>query len=810
MTYLATPGPCRRRIGETERVRLLSLDLENYRQHRATTLQFVEGLTGIVGPNGSGKSTILEAIAWTIYGAAAVRSRGKVEGLLHQHATGKEELRAVLEFELDGHHYRVERTIKAAAVYRDGAALAHTTRGVTEALTATLGLDYPAFFTSYFTAQNELDFLANLQAARRKDFVGRLLGLDALAAAQRRARTDAAARTREAQGLAAGIGDLDALERSLGESQTELERTGLAAEAATRVTRSAEEAHAAADGPWREAVAAEREHHRITRELERVRSTLERHAERDQRNTADLESARAAAGELQRIQAELDRRPAAEAELARQEELARDAVRRADLERARERARRALAREQEKFAAASLALQGSPAPAPGVAELTARREELLRVFQAASQREARREAERQGLERAATELEGRLARLASGDGTCPLCGQPLRGEHGDATEHLRGELSAVRAELARRDAVDREEPVSSGTIKAQGQQVREALERAEAQERARQQAAAALEVAHQAVTRQESEVRALERDLADLPREFDATAHERARRDVARLGELAGMARSLAERAARIREFEALRAELVTARAGLEREAAELTRALQAAGHDDARLATLAAAELAARSERDRARQERDRADGARRAAEGVHAERHDRVREARGKRERLTALRQEVLTLVTLGGLLGELRDRLSTRIGPELAGAAGTLLAQLTEGRYREVFLDEDFEVSLESEGGLFPLSRFSGGEQDVANLALRLAISEQITARTGRRLELLILDEVFGSLDEQRREQALDVLRSLTNRYRQVILITHVDGALRDCDHVFRLAYDDASRSARVAAA
>ena len=44
--------------------------------------------------------------------------------------------------------------------------------------------------------------------------------------------------------------------------------------------------------------------------------------------------------------------------------------------------------------------------------------------------------------------------------------------------------------------------------------------------------------------------------------------------------------------------------------------------------------------------------------------------------------------------------------------------------------------------------------------GGEEDIANLALRLAISQMIAERAGQPLSLLVLDEIFGSLDEDRR--------------------------------------------------
>jgi exonuclease SbcC len=62
-------------------VRLRSLELENFRRHRRTRLDFQDGVTAVVGPNGAGKSTLLEAIAFALYGPRVA-------------ATGKELIRS--------------------------------------------------------------------------------------------------------------------------------------------------------------------------------------------------------------------------------------------------------------------------------------------------------------------------------------------------------------------------------------------------------------------------------------------------------------------------------------------------------------------------------------------------------------------------------------------------------------------------------------------------------------------------------------------------------------------------------------------
>ena len=88
-------------------------------------------------------------------------------------------------------------------------------------------------------------------------------------------------------------------------------------------------------------------------------------------------------------------------------------------------------------------------------------------------------------------------------------------------------------------------------------------------------------------------------------------------------------------------------------------------------------------------------------------------------------------------------------------------------------------------------------------SGGEEDIVNLALRLAISQMIAERAGQPLSLLILDEIFGSLDEERRMSVADLLQTLTDRFPQVILVTHVETLGREFDRNLRVGLRASAR-------
>jgi exonuclease SbcC len=73
--------------------------------------------------------------------------------------------------------------------------------------------------------------------------------------------------------------------------------------------------------------------------------------------------------------------------------------------------------------------------------------------------------------------------------------------------------------------------------------------------------------------------------------------------------------------------------------------------------------------------------------------------------------------------------------------------------------------------------------------------------------IAERAGQTFSLLILDEVFGSLDESRRQNVVELLRGLQDRFEQVILITHIEQVREGLDRVISVRYDEETGSSVV---
>jgi exonuclease SbcC len=173
--------------------------------------------------------------------------------------------------------------------------------------------------------------------------------------------------------------------------------------------------------------------------------------------------------------------------------------------------------------------------------------------------------------------------------------------------------------------------------------------------------------------------------------------------------------------------------------------------------------------------------------------AQSAEAEYHQRAQE-------IATHRGELDHLDELDEACTELRRELNDHVRPELSEIASLFLAQLTDGRYTSMEIDESYNLMVLEEGAEKPV--ISGGEEDVANLVLRLSLSQMIAERAGHPLSLLILDEVFGSLDVARRDNVVQLLHNLEDRFDQVILITHIEAIRESLDQVLRVEYDERS--------
>jgi DNA repair protein SbcC/Rad50 len=784
-------------------MQLLRLKLQNFRQHELTDIHFDRGLTGIVGPNGAGKTTLLEAIAYALYGVQG--TRGVKETLRRRNAPPRSRFEVTLEFELGSHRYSISRTATAAELTQDDQVIANSTGTVTERITALLGMRRDEFFNTYFTGQKELAVMAAMGRTERAQFLSRVMGYDRLRDAQERLRQERSARKSQLTGIEQGLADPLALEVELTAAVNALEAARAERTTALGREREASERMTVLAPGW----TAARERRTAWEVLDGERRLVEQKVAVARTQFQALDQQLAAAvqaktrlGELGTVIADWNALTA--------ERVVLEAAAAAYTARSKTVARRDQARQRLAEIDPQLALLPDAARAQ---ELAAARAAVLAAREATEKDVAeRRKRWTEDVQEARTKLaafreryreikeQRDLVERQGAEGICPTCGRPLGDSFTGMLALLTRQQEEVQtdgtyfgqrvAQLSDLPQEIKELDVERQRLEQELRRATEALGQLQAQVRQRQE----LEVER---TRLAEEVVRLDVELAGPADAYDAARHEQVR---TRLAELDVSRREHDQLTGVATRAESLVGDAAVAEqraSTAEAELAALDQRLVALAWDATMFAAMEAAvreaELALQSGQfavSGAAAALERAEGLREAALARQADRATKAEVAR-------ALGDEINLLEELDRAFSDLRTELNLQLRPDLQENASHLLHDLTAGRYDDLELDESYVPTIVEDGEAKPV--ISGGEEDIVNLAMRLAISQMIAERAGKPLSLLVLDEIFGSLDEERRASVLSLLRALSDRFPQVILITHVDGMRDAFDRLIRLSYN-----------
>ena len=152
------------------------------------------------------------------------------------------------------------------------------------------------------------------------------------------------------------------------------------------------------------------------------------------------------------------------------------------------------------------------------------------------------------------------------------------------------------------------------------------------------------------------------------------------------------------------------------------------------------------------------------------------------------------------IMYLNLLEKIMNDFKVYMVGMIRPMLSDSASDMLRMLTDGKYSKLELDENYDVFIYDDGTPYEINRFSGGEEDLANLCLRLAISAVVTERSAIQTNFIILDEIFGSQDALRKRNIITALNELSKKFRQIFLITHIEEVKDYMEYVLRVTEDE----------
>ena len=807
------------------------------------------------GENGHGKSALLDAITWALWGSARAcdNNRG-ADQLIRLGAT---EMEVELWFESGGRIYRVVRKrLKPSGVGRQGRPLlelqldtpngfipltGNTTQDTQRRINDILRMDYDTFINSAFLLQGRSNEFTTSPPAKRKEVLGRILGLETYDNLAERARELSRTRGRDADELAR---ELQRIDRAL-ERRPELE----AQQAATQAELSEIEARlreqegllttlrdalAAQEGQRRQLERARANLKQTEDELRRLSTEAESHRQRIAAHQALLAERDEIEGSYQRLLAAQAEESAMSERLQRVQVLERERER---LERLIETERQDLLRQENLLAADVQRLRQQVAQMPAwSAELQSVQQALtdLRAEeeQAASFRERAQtaRAEAQALQMAVQqlgsdldELRLRLAAISHGDDThCPLCGTDL-GHAGiaEVERKLREEEATKTRQMA-------EHQQRAAALQGQAEQderealtlEREVTQRREAMTARRAMLETALadaQTASEALKQRDAELTVVRQRLTTE----DYATDERAKlghlvRQIASLGYDAARHTAMREEIAALRPYEERHRQLQTAVTLLERDQEGLANVernrqtwlrqqeqAQAEVKDleerIARQPDLESKVAAVQAERDRLAQTQSRY----REMLGAIGQQLDELRRLAMERARSEAAyreaAQEKETYSELGAAFGKsgVQALLIDSALPEIEEEANRLLSRMTAGRMTlhlstqrptRTGEQETLDIQISDELGTRGYELFSGGEAFRIDFALRVALAKLLAHRAGAPMPTLIIDEGFGSQDASGRERLLEAITAIKNDFQRVLVVTHID-ELRD---------------------
>jgi DNA repair exonuclease SbcCD ATPase subunit len=735
-------------------MRVLELSLRNYRIFEEVDLELPARVIGIFGENGAGKSSLMESIAFACYGVDAARTK-KHEIRTHGILT---DCLVRLVFEHAGQQYEVRRTIKGkghtpeAELFGGDMLLASGTTEVDAEIRRLLHMDLHVFRASVYAEQKQLDAFSDVTPGRRKEMALRLLGIRPVEEARNASRREARATKESAVQLAGAVADLAALEAELKDAKEATAEAKHLAKAAAAELKGTIAVEKAATRAFAESDAVRQRIETLTVEL---RAKTEQHGHASEQQDALAER-------VQRMTEALAELPAIEEQLG-------------ELAGIEERLRlgSGLAERSAQLAKTRAQLDAVPEIDEGsvLAALEAAAAALERARAAAAGAEAER-AHRAALLEQALE---RLDRAADADPSqpCPTCGRPLGNDFTSYVKHCKAEAAdakkaaAAAAATAKRDLADR--------VRAEKEQAGAA----DAGERAREQAARRTQLAER--------VDGLTAEIAQLAEPFDGAVPE-----LDELRASAERARTLAARATELgaqrQHLDQAERDLAAARTRIDKLDAELARlAGEAEGlaFDEAQHARLRDEREHAAGALEEARSAERGASDALKDAEKAEAELVAALRQAKETQAKVDELRSEARYVERVAMLLEGFRDHLVARVGPELSREAEALFRELTNHEYDDLKVDEEkLTIQIADGDSYFAIDRFSGSETDLANLALRVAISTQLSRLSGADVGMMVLDEVLASLDEERKDLMVQALGRLSSRFHQLFVVTHAE--------------------------
>lgn len=785
---------------------------KNFRSIGECDIRLRDGLTVLIGKNGTGKSSIIESITFNLYGK--IKDKTNKETVRRKGSEDGDPTISIIDFSFNGVYYRCRRwyTPKMStmgtlysftpAEYEDlsnrpildfdktfGTEVASSTSGVTAAVESLLGVSYDGFKASFVAQQKELNSFAGLAPEKRKEFFLNLLGYSALDSAKPELSSKVKSLKTTIESLENQNLNVDEIQKIILTQEKEIDKTSKSIEKGKKLLAEADAKFADAAGKYEEVRLIAEKVSTYKEDLDRLdaeKISIEHDIEglstriaENKKKTAGFDPSSSIADQLHRAETKRNRHTELSKARSQREQIE---IQVKDLE-------RKIAQQETKLAE----LEKKTEKEPDLTSPRAKKQELKTKYELLKHTDAE-------LQNSIDRLSGLIASVEAGEmAKCPTCGNSIANEEGK--QHLSRELAEVQAEKETL-AQEISRCVADGQVAAKN-----------------------LELAEGAARTYDSDVKAKltlsttlahnRTDHAEKSTKVAALVEEEAKNADAALSdkEVFLLNEEIAKLIKQKEEEEKMRA--AATQLATDEQALKLKQErLSAIGVEYKEKNSYVKSNTKKAESADKKKQVRDEAQAKtiqyrdllsvreqqRAAAESLLSAQQGNLKRALQQSEQLAEFKEQIEDAMSAQLVVEFLRKELPARIAPRLSDVAGHLLDIATNGRYSMIELDEQYNVRVYTDDDIRPISQMSGGEADVISLALRIAIAKILLEASGIPSQTFILDEIFGALDDERRESTCNALMNIQDELSKILCITHIDEIKDMADYTYVVERDE----------